>query len=102
MSCARHAVRGVIPGSFEPQFPQFDHVSSTGFPHCGHIGFRDVPQFGQNVYFDRTFDLHEGQVTGGGSRRMKYRIMPIPSGMKIASSVHITWRMPRRLASPDT
>jgi hypothetical protein len=33
---------------------------------------------------------------------MKYRMTPTAEGMKIASSVHITWFIPRRRASPYT
>ena len=32
---------------------------------------------------------------------MKYKIIPIALGMKIASSVHITYRICRRFASPQ-
>ena len=41
-----------------------------------------------------------GHGFGRGSRRMKYKIIPIALGMKIASSVHITYRICRRFASP--
>lgn len=33
---------------------------------------------------------------------MKYKINPIALGMKIASSIHITYRICRRFASPQT
>jgi hypothetical protein len=33
---------------------------------------------------------------------MRYRMIPIAFGMKIARSVHSTWFIPRRRASPKT
>src|SRR5271169_5883744 len=85
-----YAVRGIGPGSLVPQWPQFDQIGSTAWPHCGHVGFSDVPQLGQKANFDKTLVLQCGQVLGIGSRRMKYKMTPIASGRKIASSVHIT------------
>src|SRR5271155_1099936 len=95
-----YVVRGVGLGNFVPQWAQFCQRTSTGWPQCGQVGFTEVPQFGQNANFANTFVPHCGQVVGSLSRRMKYRIMPMASGRKMASSVHMTCRMPRCLASP--
>jgi hypothetical protein len=65
----------------------------------GRIG---VEQCGQNVNVDFTVAPHPLQIMGIGSRSKKYKMIPMALGMKIASNVHMTDRMPRRLASPLT
>jgi hypothetical protein len=67
----RYAVRGVGLGSLVPQWAQFCQRSSTASPQFGHVGFTEVPQFGQKANFAITFVLQCGQVVGRRSRRMK-------------------------------
>src|ERR1700734_3750856 len=87
-------------GSCCPQYAQFAQVGSTGLSHFGHVGCSKVPQRGQNGNFAFSTCPQPGQGFGRGSRRMKYKIIPIALGMKIESSVHITYRICRRFASP--
>jgi hypothetical protein len=87
-------------GSCCPQCAQLAQVGSMGLSHFEHVGCSKVPQRGQNgnPAFSRCPQLGHG--FGRGSRRMKYKIIPIPFGMKMARSVHITYRICRRFASP--
>jgi hypothetical protein len=87
-------------GSCCPQYAQFARVGSTGLSHFGHVGCSKVPQREQNGNFAFSICPQPGHGFGRGSRRMKYKIIPIAFGMKIASSVHITYRICRRFASP--
>jgi ABC-type antimicrobial peptide transport system permease subunit len=87
-------------GSWCPQYAQFAQVGSTALSHFGHVGCSKVPQRGQNGNFAFSTCPQPGHVFGSGSRRMKYKIIPIAWGTKIASSVHITYRICRRFASP--
>ena len=80
-------------GSCCPQYAQFAQVGSTGLSHFGHVGCSKVPQRGQNGNFAFSTCPQPGHVIGRGSRRMKYKIIPIAWGTKIASS---------RLRSPKT
>jgi len=98
--CTAHAAFDVGCSSLFPQYAQFAHPRSTDFPHCAQVGFSAVPQNGQNVKFAGAAARQFGQGEGSGSRITKYKIAPIPFGMKIASSVHRTWRILRRRASP--
>ena len=92
------------PGSGErvPQRGQTRHPASIGCRHCGHAGRTAAPQLEQNAWPFRAGVAQAGHGTGTGSRRMKYRMIPIAFGMKIASSVHSTWFIPRRFASANT
>ena len=85
-----YAARAPGAGSFVPQFGQFDPPSSTPRPQFGQVGSSEVPQCGQNVNPDFASCAQPGQALIGGSRSTKYRMMPMPSGINIASSVHIT------------
>ena len=87
-------------GSCCPQCAQFAQVASTGLSHFRHGGCSKVPQRGQNGNFAFSICPQPGHGFGRGSRRMKYKIIPIALGTKIASSVHITYRICRRFASP--
>ena len=87
-------------GSCCPQYAQFAQVGSTGLSHFGHVGCSKVPQCGQNGNFAFSTCPQPGHGFGRGSRRMKYKIIPIALGTKVASSVHITYRICRRFASP--
>jgi len=93
---------GRVAGSVSccPQYAQFAQVGSTGLSHFGHAGYSKVPQCGQNGSFAFSTCPQPGHSFGTGSRRRKYKIIPIALGMKIASSVHITYRICRRFASP--
>jgi hypothetical protein len=61
----------------------------TAFRQAGHVCVNGTPQAVQKANPLRTKTPHR-HFLKGGSRRMKYSMMPIALGMKIASSVHIT------------
>ena len=88
--------------SAAPQRAQFRQPVSIGCRHCGQAVRTAAPQPAQKAWPFLAGVPHAGHGTGIGSRRMKYRMIPIAFGMKIASSVHSTWFIPRRLASPKT
>src|SRR5689334_452728 len=74
-------------GSCCPQYAQFAQVGSTGLSHFGHVGCSKVPQRGQKGNLAFSICPQPGHGFGRRSRRMKYKIIPIALGMKIACSV---------------
>src|SRR5262245_49468424 len=64
-------------GSFCPQDAQFSQERSMGLSHFGHVACIKVPQCGQNGNLAFSTCPQPGQGFGRGSRRMKYKIIPM-------------------------
>jgi hypothetical protein len=85
------AADGAAPGASDaPQREQLRQPGSTACRHWGQAVRTAVPQLAQKAWPFRASVAQDGQGTGIGSRRMKYRMTPTAEGTKTARSVHIT------------